>query len=112
ILSPSALLRSSARLSLLRLIHTKWLESPLTVVSYPRAKSPTSGRSILMTRAPRSASCLEANGAATACSQLITVIPDKGRFWPAIPGTDVWAVVAIGPPQRVVFHGHTHHTYL
>src|SRR5437868_10375531 len=53
---------------------------PLTVVSYPRAKSPTRGRSILMTRAPRSASCRVANGAATACSTETTVMPFRGRI--------------------------------
>src|SRR3954469_20784315 len=51
---------------------------PLTVSSYPRAKSPVPGRSILMTRAPRSASWRVANGAAIACSSVTTVIPLSG----------------------------------
>src|SRR5262245_36403870 len=33
-----------------------------------------------MTRAPRSASCRVANGAATACSSATTVIPSRGRI--------------------------------
>src|SRR5438874_6845896 len=55
---------------------------PLTVSSYPRAKSPGPGRSILMTRAPRSASWRVANGAATACSTATTVIPSRGLIGP------------------------------
>src|SRR5882672_12186839 len=51
---------------------------PRTVVSYPRAKSPVKGRSILMTRAPRSASWRVANGAAMACSSVTTVSPLSG----------------------------------
>src|ERR1700739_3216192 len=38
------------------------------------------GRSTLMTRAPRSASCRVAKGAAIACSSVTTVIPVKGRM--------------------------------
>src|ERR1039457_2656730 len=45
--------------------------------SYCRAKSPEPGRSILITRAPRSASCRVASGAATACSRVTTVMPDS-----------------------------------
>ena len=50
----------------------------LTRSSYARAKSPTPGRSILMTRAPRSASCRVQNGAAIACSSVTTVMPSRG----------------------------------
>src|SRR5215218_7333168 len=49
-LAPSCL-RSRVRDSLERLSQTKWLARPFTVLSYPRAKSPTSGRSTFMTRA-------------------------------------------------------------
>ena len=73
---------SSVRLSLERLVHTKCDASPRTRSSYPRAKSPTPGRSILMTRAPRSASCRVANGAAIACSSATTVMPASGLTGP------------------------------
>ena len=53
---------------------------PLTRPSYARAKSPLSGLSILMTRAPRSASWRVQKGAAIACSKVTTVIPSKGRI--------------------------------
>ena len=36
------------------------------------------GRSTLITRAPRSASCRVANGAATACSSATTMTPSSG----------------------------------
>src|SRR5580765_8406317 len=51
---------------------------PFTFVSYARAKSPVPGRSILITRAPRSASWRVAKGAATACSSETTVMPARG----------------------------------
>src|ERR1044071_3200758 len=54
------------------------------------------GRSILMTRAPRSASCRVANGAATACSTATTVIPSSGstkKFYTC-------AVMSIVPSER------------
>src|SRR3712207_7320137 len=54
--------------------------SDLTVVSYPRAKSPTPGRSTFITRAPRSASWRVAKGAATACSRETTVTPSSGSI--------------------------------
>src|SRR5215213_4365265 len=73
-------LRSRASDSLERLSHTKWLESPLTLVSKERAKSPVSGRSTLITRAPRSASWRVAKGAATACSRETTVMPSSGSI--------------------------------
>src|SRR5206468_8158992 len=41
-------------------------------------KSPTPGRSTLMTRAPRSASWRVQNGAAMACSSETTVMPSRG----------------------------------
>src|SRR6185436_4011800 len=69
---------SSVRLSLERLVQTKWEARPRTRESYPRAKSPTPGRSILITRAPRSASWRVANGAAIACSRVTTVRPLSG----------------------------------
>ena len=50
------MLTSRARLSFERFTHTKWDERPWTVRSYARAASPTWGRSILITRAPSSAS--------------------------------------------------------
>src|SRR5918998_4541165 len=78
-LAPSCL-RSRVRDSLERLSKTKWLARPFTVLSYPRAKSPTSGRSTFMTRAPRSASWRVAKGAATACSSATTVMPSRGRI--------------------------------
>ena len=74
----SGLFTSSVSDSFDRFNQTKWLARPRTVVSYPRAKSPATGRSILMTRAPRSASCRVANGTATACSSASTVIPASG----------------------------------
>src|SRR5438876_5391116 len=74
----SGCLTSSVRLSLERLVHTKWEANPRTRSSYPRAKSPTPGRSTLMTRAPRSASWRVANGAAIACSSVTTVMPVSG----------------------------------
>src|ERR1700675_4696503 len=73
----SGCLTSSVRLSLERLVQTKWEASPRTLSSYPRAKSPAPGRSILITRAPRSASWRVANGAAIACSSDTTVTPFK-----------------------------------
>src|SRR5690242_19946470 len=76
-------LRSSVSDSLDRLSHTKWLDWPSTVRSYPRAKSPSPGRSTLMTRAPRSASCRVQNGAATACSRATTVTPSNGLMRPS-----------------------------
>src|SRR5215218_4276291 len=72
--------RFNVRDSFDRLSHTKWLERPLTVLSYPRAKSPTSGRSTFITRAPRSASWRVAKGAATACSRETTVMPSSGSI--------------------------------
>src|SRR5215217_7585064 len=78
-LAPSCL-RSRVRDSLERLSQTKWLARPFTVLSYPRAKSPTSGRSTFMTRAPRSASWRVAKGAATACSKETTVMPSSGSI--------------------------------
>src|SRR5919107_3521180 len=78
-LAPSSL-RFSVRDSLERLSQTKWLARPFTVVSYPRAKSPTSGRSTFITRAPRSASWRVAKGAATACSRETTVTPSSGSI--------------------------------
>src|SRR5918998_3014039 len=78
-LAPSSF-RFSVRDSFERLSQTKWLARPLTVVSYPRAKSPTPGRSTFMTRAPRSASWRVAKGAATACSRETTVTPSRGRL--------------------------------
>src|SRR5829696_7589771 len=77
--APSCL-RSRVRDSLERLSQTKWLARPFTVLSYPRAKSPTCGRSTLTTRAPRSASWRVANGAATACSRETTVTPSSGSI--------------------------------
>src|SRR5262249_7440511 len=74
----SGRLRSSVKDSFPRLSHTKWLDNPATVESYPRAKSPVIGRSILITRAPRSASCLVAKGTATACSRPMTRVPASG----------------------------------
>src|SRR5215207_10497220 len=88
-LAPSCL-RSRVRDSLERLSQTKWLARPFTVLSYPRAQSPTSGRSTFMTRAPRSASWRVAKGAATACSSATTVMPSRGR----VPGT-----ISEGPRQ-------------
>src|SRR5918994_3151945 len=76
----SSCLRSRVRDSLERLSQTKWLARPFTVLSYPRAKSPTSGRSTFMTLAPRSASWRVAKGAATACSRETTVTPSRGRL--------------------------------
>src|ERR671916_1940975 len=76
----SPCLRSKASDSLERLSQTKWLDMPLTVSSYPLAKSPTPGRSTFMTLAPRSASWRVAKGAATACSRETTVTPSRGRF--------------------------------
>src|SRR5918997_3981872 len=73
-------LRSRVSDSLERLSQTKWLESPFTVASYERAKSPVPGRSTFMTRAPRSASWRVAKGAATACSRETTVTPSRGRL--------------------------------
>jgi hypothetical protein len=70
---------SRARLSLDRFVQTKCEARPFTRVSYPRAKSPAPGRSILITRAPRSASWRVQNGAAIACSRLTTVMPSNGR---------------------------------
>src|SRR5918997_4725778 len=78
-LAPSSL-RFSVRDSLERLSQTKWLARPFTVSSYPRAKSPTPGRSTFITRAPRSASWRVVNGAATACSRDTTVTPSRGRL--------------------------------
>src|SRR5918998_3315139 len=78
-LAPSSL-RFSVRDSLERLSQTKWLARPFTVVSYPRAKSPTPGRSTFITRAPRSASWRVAKGAATACSSATTVVPSRGNI--------------------------------
>src|SRR5918995_2138157 len=72
--------RFNVRDSFDRLSQTKWLERPLTVLSYPRAKSPTSGRSTFITRAPRSASWRVAKGAATACSRETTVMPSSGSI--------------------------------
>ena len=73
-------LTSSVSDSFDRFSHTKCAERPLTLASYARAKSPPSRRSTLMTRAPRSASCRVANGAATACSSVTTVIPSSGSL--------------------------------
>src|ERR687893_11710 len=73
-------LRSRVSDSLERLSQTKWLESPFTVASYERAKSPVPGRSTFITRAPRSASWRVAKGAATACSSATTVMPSRGSF--------------------------------
>src|SRR5918997_799524 len=78
-LAPSSL-RFRVRDSFERLSQTKWLARPLTVVSYPRAKSPTPGRSTFMTRAPKSASWRVAKGAATACSRDTTVTPSSGSM--------------------------------
>src|SRR6476646_3255101 len=77
---PSLCLTSSVRLSFDRLVQTKCDARPMTRSSYARAKSPTPGRSILMTRAPRSASCRVQNGAAIACSSVTTVMPSSGRI--------------------------------
>src|SRR5829696_7415580 len=82
-LAPSCL-RSRVRDSLERLSQTKWLARPFTVLSYPRAKSPTSGRSTFMTRAPRSASWRVAKGAATACSKETRVMSSRGSLPRAI----------------------------
>src|SRR5215204_4137678 len=76
----SSCLRSRASDSLERLSQTKWLDMPMTVSSYPRAKSPTPGRSTFMTLAPRSASWRVAKGAATACSRETTVTPSSGSI--------------------------------
>src|SRR4029077_4580104 len=90
----SARFRSSVKDSLDRLSHTKWLDKPRTVASYPRENSPTSGRSILMTRAPKSASWRVANGAATACSRDTTVIPASGSI------NTTWAGPERAPPDN------------
>src|ERR1700730_19249938 len=58
---------------------------PSTRSSKPRAKSPPPGRSILITRAPRSASWRVANGAAIACSSDTTVTPSKGLMIESSP---------------------------
>src|SRR5215217_2075576 len=76
----SSFFKSRASDSFERLSQTKWLARPLTVSSYPRAKSPTSGRSTFMTREPRLASWRVVNGAATACSRDTTVTPSRGRL--------------------------------
>src|ERR671917_1389117 len=78
-LAPSSF-KFSVRDSFERLSQTKWLARPFTVVSYPRAKSPTPGRSTFMTRAPKSASWRVAKGAATACSRDTTVTPSSGSM--------------------------------
>ena len=70
--------RRASRLSFERLIHTKCDDSPLTVWSYSRAASPPPGRSILITRAPSSASWRVANGPAMTCSSATTVMPSSG----------------------------------
>src|SRR6478735_5350559 len=89
IVCPSSCLTSSVRLSFDRLVQTKCDARPMTRSSYARAKSPTPGRSILMTRAPRSASCRVQNGAAIACSSVTTVMPSSGRIgWATVPDTD------------------------
>src|ERR1035437_5107752 len=62
-----------------RFSQTKYAETPLSAPSYARARSPPSGRSILMTSAPMSASWREQNGAATACSIATTRMPLSGR---------------------------------
>lgn len=68
--------------SLFRLVHTKWLQSsPCTLLSWYRTKSPVPGRSILMTRAPRSANCLVQYGPLITCSRATTSMPSNGRFW-------------------------------
>src|SRR5437016_14382781 len=51
---------------------------PRTRSSSLRAKAPAPGRSMLLTRAPRSPSWRVANGAAIACSSDTTVTPSKG----------------------------------
>src|ERR1700754_4850638 len=84
--SPGAF-RSSATDSLPRLAQTKYVLSPWTSESYPRAKSPPSGRSTLMTLAPESASRQLANGAASACSRQTTRVPER--------------VLGIASPHRV-----------
>src|SRR4051794_1628876 len=76
----SGCFRSSDRLSLERLVHTKCDDMPFTRLSYARDGSPTSGRSILIMRAPRSASCRVQKGPAITCSRATTVIPSKGRI--------------------------------
>src|SRR6202040_3398540 len=48
-------------------------------------KSPAPGRSILITRAPRSASWRVANGAAMACSSDTTVTPSRGLMIESSP---------------------------
>jgi hypothetical protein len=45
-----------------------------------REASPTSGRSILTTRAPSSASWRVQNGPAITCSSATTVTPSSGRL--------------------------------
>src|SRR6478672_1189081 len=77
---PSLCLTSSVRLSFDRLVQTKCDARPMTRSSYARAKSPTPGRSILITRAPRSASWRVQKGAAIACSRVTTVTPSRGRI--------------------------------
>src|SRR3954469_1222885 len=77
----SGCLTSRVKLSLDRFVQTKCDATPRTRSSYPRAKSPTPGRSTLMTRAPRSASWRVAKGPAIACSRVMMVVPVKGRMF-------------------------------
>src|ERR1700733_2470251 len=77
-LAASGCFTSSVTLRFPRFSQMKKLAWPWTKLSYDRAKSPSPGRSILITVAPRSAMCREQIGAATACSSATTRMPSRG----------------------------------
>src|ERR1700754_3056925 len=75
---PRGAFRSRTRDSLLRFSRTKGELSPSRNGPVARTGSPPAGFSTLITRAPRSASCIVANGAAMKAPTSRTVTPDNG----------------------------------
>jgi len=67
-------------LSLWRLNAMKYPDCPPTKGTHWRVSSPTSGRSILMTRAPRSAKTMVQYGPERTRDMSMTVMPSSGGF--------------------------------
>lgn len=85
-------------LSLWRLNAMKYPDCPPTKGTHWRVSSPTSGRSILMTRAPRSAKTMVQYGPERTRDMSMTVMPSSGGFCSASEGRRT--LISMAPTAR------------
>src|SRR5215204_21438 len=111
-LAPSCL-RSRVRDSLERLSQTKWLARPFTVLSYPRAKSPTSGRSTGEAQAQPTVFLRDERAEVATLRHCLDkgfrVLPSRVELAPVAVG-EVRAHLADSSPQVLVLVGAPHVT--